>query len=133
MPSDICDAFSTRAAAARMQGKPDATAVSGQTSTAAAYWPRVRHFIAGSFSGCALVLAGHPFDTIKVRVQTAPQGQFKGPLNCLLTTIRREGPLAVYKGVTPPLVATGVINRSGVVSVHQIGSDRIQCVWMFNG
>ncbi len=29
-------------------------------------WPRLRHFIAGSASGVALVLVGHPFDTVKV-------------------------------------------------------------------
>lgn len=31
-------------------------------------WTRVRKFIAGYASGVSLVLAGHPFDTIKVRV-----------------------------------------------------------------
>jgi hypothetical protein len=29
-------------------------------------WTRVRKFIAGYASGVSLVLAGHPFDTIKV-------------------------------------------------------------------
>eukprot|EP00053_Salpingoeca_punica_P011955 m.106680 g.106680 ORF g.106680 m.106680 type:complete len:299 (-) comp15819_c1_seq2:1038-1934(-) len=73
-------------------------------------WPRLRHFIAGYFSGCALVLAGHPFDTIKVRLQTEQTGRFKGPLDCLTQTVRREGLRAIYKGVTPPLLATGVVN-----------------------
>jgi solute carrier family 25 carnitine/acylcarnitine transporter 20/29 len=31
-------------------------------------------------------------------------GRFKGPLDCLLKTIRHEGPTALYKGATPPLV-----------------------------
>lgn len=69
----------------------------------------------GSYPPPQLVLAGHPFDTVKVRVQTAPHGKFKGPLDCLLTTVRREGALAVYKGVAPPLLATGVINRWAAV------------------
>ena len=41
-------------------------------------------------------------------------------------TILKEGPLAVYKGVTPPLLATGVVNSAlfgmqGVVigAMHQ--------------
>lgn len=63
-----------------------------------------RAFLAGACSGFAKCTVGHPFDTIKVRLQTAPQGKFTGPLDCLLTTVRREGPLAVYKGMTPPLV-----------------------------
>lgn len=32
------------------------------------WWPKLKHFIAGSMSGIALVLAGHPFDTIKVLI-----------------------------------------------------------------
>ena len=35
----------------------------------AVWWPRVRNFLAGYNSGIFLVLAGHPFDTIKVRLQ----------------------------------------------------------------
>lgn len=31
-------------------------------------WTRIRNFLAGYSSGVCLVLAGHPFDTIKVKV-----------------------------------------------------------------
>jgi solute carrier family 25 carnitine/acylcarnitine transporter 20/29 len=31
-------------------------------------------------------------------------GRFKGPLDCFLKTIKQEGPRALYKGATPPLV-----------------------------
>ncbi|KAH8811680.1 mitochondrial carrier domain-containing protein [Xylogone sp. PMI_703] len=61
-------------------------------------------FVAGVFSGIAKLSVGHPFDTIKVRLQTAPKSQFSGPLQCLLQTIRNEGPAALYKGATPPLI-----------------------------
>lgn len=44
------------------------------------------------------------FDTIKVRLQTSEKVQFKGPLDCLLQTIRHEGVRGLYKGATPPLV-----------------------------
>jgi hypothetical protein len=46
----------------------------------------------------------HSFDTIKVRLQTSPPDRFKGPLDCLLKTLRNEGFRGVYKGATPPLV-----------------------------
>jgi hypothetical protein len=53
----------------------------------------------------------HPFDTIKVRLQTQGRnGRFSGPLNCLSETIRNEGVLAMYKGITPPLLTIGVVN-----------------------
>ena len=38
-------------------------------------WPRTRNFIAGYFSGMALVLTGHPFDTV------LPVLQARGKLN----------------------------------------------------
>lgn len=47
---------------------------------------------------------GHPFDTIKVRLQTTSHSQFNGPMQCLLTTLRKEGVAGLYKGATPPLV-----------------------------
>jgi solute carrier family 25 carnitine/acylcarnitine transporter 20/29 len=79
-------------------------------------------FVAGVFSGiakltglhtyCSFLYAqrltrptvGHPFDTIKVRLQTSQMSQFNGPLDCLMQTLRREGPQGLYKGATPPLV-----------------------------
>jgi hypothetical protein len=47
---------------------------------------------------------GHPFDTVKVRLQTTDTSQFKGPLDCLLQTVRKEGFTGLYKGASPPLV-----------------------------
>ena len=49
-------------------------------------------------------LVGHPFDTIKVRLQTSDISRFNGPLECLMQTLRKEGPQGLYKGATPPLV-----------------------------
>lgn len=66
--------------------------------------PRYAGFLAGVFSGITKLAVGHPFDTIKVRLQTAPEGKFKGPLDCVYQTIRKEGIRGVYKGATPPLV-----------------------------
>lgn len=54
---------------------------------------------------CRLTPAvGHPFDTVKVRLQTTDKSQFRGPLDCLLRTVRKEGFAGLYKGATPPLV-----------------------------
>lgn len=48
--------------------------------------------------GRRLTLNRHPFDTIKVRLQTSSKEQFKGPIDCLLQTIRKEGVNGIYKG-----------------------------------
>ena len=51
------------------------------------WWPKVRNFLAGYSSGVCLVLAGHPFDTIKVRLQNegTKVGRFSGLGDCLHT------------------------------------------------
>ena len=61
-------------------------------------------FIGGAVSGAAKLAVGHPFDTVKVRLQVSRKEQFSGPLDCLWKTIRAEGPQALYKGVTPPMI-----------------------------
>jgi solute carrier family 25 carnitine/acylcarnitine transporter 20/29 len=77
---------------------------SSPTATTSPSQSNYRGFVAGVFSGIAKLAVGHPFDTIKVRLQTAPRSQFRGPLECLTQTLRREGFSGLYKGATPPLV-----------------------------
>lgn len=67
-------------------------------------------FVAGVFSGIAKLSVGHPFDTIKVRLQTADKSRFKGPLDCVLQTLRKEGAGGLYKGATPPLLGWMVMD-----------------------
>ena len=66
----------------------------------------VKTFIAGGGGGASLVIVGQPLDTIKVRLQADTVGQFKGVVDCAVQAIRKEGPLALYKGMVPPLAAT---------------------------
>ncbi|KAJ5584587.1 uncharacterized protein N7459_004387 [Penicillium hispanicum] len=61
-------------------------------------------FVGGVFSGIAKLSVGHPFDTVKVRLQTSKDSHFRGPLDCTLQTVRKEGVRGLYKGATPPLV-----------------------------
>ena len=44
-----------------------------------------------------------PFDVIKTRVmnQGSTSTLYRGPLDCLVKTVRTEGPLAMYKGFAP--------------------------------
>uniref|UniRef100_A0A0P4W2V4 Mitochondrial carnitine/acylcarnitine carrier protein n=1 Tax=Scylla olivacea TaxID=85551 RepID=A0A0P4W2V4_SCYOL len=70
----------------------------------------IKDFLAGGFGGMCLVAAGHPLDTIKVRLQTQPlpaPGQkplYAGTWDCALKTIRNEGFFGLYKGMAAPLV-----------------------------
>ncbi|PLB42626.1 mannosyltransferase complex subunit MNN9 [Aspergillus candidus] len=65
-------------------------------------------FVAGVFSGIAK-LSGQ-FDTVKVRLQTSKDGHFRGPVDCVLQTVRKEGVAGFYKGATPPLVGWMVMD-----------------------
>ncbi|KAL1840035.1 hypothetical protein VTJ49DRAFT_906 [Mycothermus thermophilus] len=80
---------------------PEPAPVQPQTSSVGSNY---RGFVAGVFSGIAKQTVGHPFDTIKVRLQTTASTRFSGPLQCLAQTVRNEGLRALYKGATPPLV-----------------------------
>lgn len=70
----------------------------------------IKNFLSGGVGGMCCVAAGHPLDTIKVRLQTMPKplpGQrplYAGTLDCAKTTIVKEGFLGLYKGMGAPIV-----------------------------
>ncbi|GME99283.1 unnamed protein product [Ambrosiozyma monospora] len=79
--------------------------------------PRYAGFIAGVFSGVAKNAVGHPFDSVKVRLQTS-EGRFKGPLDCTIKTLKNEGIKGLYKGFTPPLVGWVLMDSVMLGSLH---------------
>ena len=65
----------------------------------------LRDFAAGGVGGICAVLVGHPFDLVKVRLQTAEKGVYSGAMDVVRKTIAREGPVrGLYAGVSAPLV-----------------------------
>ncbi|XP_037025335.1 mitochondrial carnitine/acylcarnitine carrier protein-like [Bradysia coprophila] len=79
--------------------------MSGQTPISPA-----KNFLAGGFGGMCLVIAGHPFDTIKVRLQTmsAPTNGmaplYTGAFDCARKTLVNEGLRGFYKGMGTPIM-----------------------------
>ncbi|KAJ2600283.1 hypothetical protein GGF39_001861 [Coemansia sp. RSA 1721] len=69
-----------------------------------------KDFVAGSLAGAAQVAVGHPLDTIKVRMQVEGTSVFKGPVDCLVKTVKNEGILGLYKGMGSPLVGIAAVN-----------------------
>lgn len=61
----------------------------------------VKSFAAGGFGGVCAVLTGHPFDLVKVRLQT---GMYDLAITCVKDTVRNDGILGLYRGVMPPLL-----------------------------
>ena len=65
----------------------------------------VRDFAAGGVGGVCAVIVGHPFDLVKVRLQTTEKGVYNGAMDVVRKTIAREGlGRGLYAGVSAPLV-----------------------------
>lgn len=62
-----------------------------------------KEFLAGGAGGMSLVFVGHPLDTAKVRLQTAPEGLYRNLLDCLQKTVRSDGIRGLYRGMGAPL------------------------------
>ena len=56
--------------------------------------------IAGGVGGVCSVVVGHPFDTVKVRLQN--QAASEGVLACVSRTVRLEGVRGLFRGVLLP-------------------------------
>merc|ERR1712106_604254 len=71
----------------------------------------VKNFLAGGVGGMCTVLSGHPFDTIKVRLQTQSSEKplYTGTVDCVTKTVKNEGFKALYKGMGAPLVGVAPI------------------------
>ncbi|KAI9892685.1 MAG: carnitine transporter [Vezdaea aestivalis] len=65
----------------------------------------LRSLAAGGVGGVCAVVVGHPFDLVKVRLQTAERGVYSGAIDVVRKTISREGMVrGLYAGVSAPLV-----------------------------
>lgn len=71
----------------------------------------IKNFFAGGFGGICLVAAGHPLDTVKVRMQTmsipsssSSTQHYSGTWDCFRKIFTEEGIRGFYKGMATPLV-----------------------------
>jgi ornithine carrier protein len=57
----------------------------------------------------------YPFDTVKVRLQSQPDHlplRYTGPLDCFRQSIKSDGVLGLYRGITAPLVGAAAETSS---------------------
>ncbi|KAL5120898.1 carnitine transporter [Pleosporales sp. CAS-2024a] len=65
----------------------------------------LRALIAGGVGGVCAVVVGHPFDLVKVRLQTSERGVYTGAMDVVRKTVAKEGlARGLYAGVSAPLV-----------------------------
>ncbi|KAH0457117.1 hypothetical protein IEQ34_015024 [Dendrobium chrysotoxum] len=76
----------------------------------------VKDLTSGTIGGAAQLIVGHPFDTIKVKLQSQPvplPGQlpkYSGAMDAVKQTIAAEGPRGLYKGMGAPLATVAAFN-----------------------
>ena len=74
-----------------------------ETAKSALSW--LRSLAGGAVGGVCAVVVGHPFDLVKVRMQTAEKGVYSGAVDVVKKTVAREGlRRGLYAGVSAPLV-----------------------------
>lgn len=98
------------------------------------FWPEFlasswgREFIAGGLGGVAGVIAGHPLDTLRIRLQqpspaySSLQNQRPRPISApalLRRIIASEGPAALYRGMAAP-VASVAFQNAVVFQVYAV-------------
>nr|XP_046149287.1 mitochondrial basic amino acids transporter-like [Oncorhynchus gorbuscha] len=69
-------------------------------------------FLAGCIGGAAGVLVGHPFDTVKVRlqVQNVDKPLYRGTYHCFQSIVRQESMFGLYKGIGSPMMGLTFVN-----------------------
>lgn len=62
-------------------------------------------FTAGTLGGAFATYASQPLDTVKVKMQTFPH-LYKGMVNCMIQTFRKDGMVrGLYAGTLPAVAA----------------------------
>eukprot|EP00124_Ichthyophonus_hoferi_P004315 Ihof_evm1s460 gene=Ihof_evmTU1s460 len=69
----------------------------------------LKDFIAGGVGGVALVVVGHPLDTVKVKMQTMEvkpgiPPPYKGTYDCIQQTVHKDGFKGLYRGMLAPVM-----------------------------
>jgi solute carrier family 25 (mitochondrial carnitine/acylcarnitine transporter), member 20/29 len=76
--------------------------------------------MAGGCAGVANWIVALPIDTLKSRLQTAPNGTYNGLLDVFQTLVRSEGPTALFRGLSPALVRAFPANAACLWGVETV-------------
>lgn len=78
------------------------------------------HFTSAFGAGFCTTVIASPVDVVKTRYMNSAPGQYGSAVNCALTMLRKEGPLAFYKGFTPSFLRLGSWNVVMFVTYEQL-------------
>lgn len=105
--ADTSDSALEARVAEQLKNKVTPPTPKEETSAAApsALAQQLRALAAGGFGGICAVVVGHPFDLVKVRLQTAERGVYSSAVDVVRKSIARDGlRRGLYAGVSAPLV-----------------------------
>jgi solute carrier family 25 carnitine/acylcarnitine transporter 20/29 len=77
-----------------------------------------RVFLAGGFAGMINWTIAIPADVIKSRIQTAPEGTYRGIVHCYQVMMKEEGAGALFKGMAPALARAFPANAACFLGVE---------------
>ncbi|KAB5580351.1 mitochondrial carrier domain-containing protein [Coniochaeta sp. 2T2.1] len=75
----------------------------------------IEDILYGSLAGVIGKYIEYPFDTVKVRLQSQPDHlplRYRGPLDCFRQSIRADGFLGLYRGISAPLFGAALETSS---------------------
>ncbi|KAK2811979.1 hypothetical protein FQN50_001686 [Emmonsiellopsis sp. PD_5] len=75
----------------------------------------LKDVVYGSTAGIAGKFIEYPFDTVKVRLQSQPDGiplRYKGPIDCFRQSFQAAGINGLYRGISAPLVGAALETSS---------------------
>lgn len=83
------------------------------------------HVTASFAAGVVAAAASNPVDVIKTRVmnmkvEPGRPPPYSGAMDCLLKTVRSEGPMALYKGFVPTISRQGPFTTVLLVTLEQV-------------
>ncbi|PNH67252.1 hypothetical protein VD0002_g2387 [Verticillium dahliae] len=87
----------------------------------------VEDVVYGSAAGVIGKYIEYPFDTVKVRLQSQPDTlplRYKGPVDCFRQSIKADGLLGLYRGITAPLVGAAA-ETSSLFFFERLGREAI--------
>lgn len=91
----------------------------------------LRALVAGGVGGVCAVVVGHPFDLVKVRMQTAEKGVYSGAMDVVRKTIAKEGlARGLYAGVSAPLVGVTPMCEYFPKDEHNMAADSVQLPYL---
>lgn len=82
-------------------------------------------YLAGWAAGIGRVMSSQPFDMVKTRIQVQNNENpiYSGSMDCFRKIIKKEGPLALYKGTAIPLATIGSVSAIHFTTFNTIRKE----------